>query len=100
MKDVLLSWHGSFVGRLKRKVWYAAPFCLFWIVWREWNRRAFENKETLVHGIKMNFLYNHWAWTLVFWFQGPSSIVDFVDWLRLKCGSPVILSAGAFCCPC
>ena len=28
MKDVLLSWHGSFVGRLK-KVWYASPLCLF-----------------------------------------------------------------------
>ena len=40
VKDVLLSWHGSFVGRLK-KVWYAAPLCLFWTVWRERNSRAF-----------------------------------------------------------
>ena len=28
VKEVLLSWHGSFVGRSK-KVWYAAPLCLF-----------------------------------------------------------------------
>ena len=29
VKEVLLSWHGSFVGRSKKKVWYAAPLCLF-----------------------------------------------------------------------
>ena len=56
------------------------PF-FFRTVWRERNIRAFENKEVIVHRIKMNFLYNLWVWTLVLWFQGPSSIVDFVDWL-------------------
>ena len=29
VKEVLLGWHGSFVGRYKKKVWYAAPLCLF-----------------------------------------------------------------------
>ena len=30
LKDVLLTLHDSFVGRLKKKVWYAASLCLFW----------------------------------------------------------------------
>ena len=28
VKEVLLSWHGSFVGRSKKRVWYVAPLCL------------------------------------------------------------------------
>ena len=35
MKDVLLSWHGSFVGRIKK-------------AWRERNRRIFESKEPVL----------------------------------------------------
>ena len=32
VNEVFLSWHGSFVGRSKNKVWYSAPFCLFYTV--------------------------------------------------------------------
>ena len=55
--------------------------CLFWTVWCERNRRAYKNQEAVVHRIKLNFLYNPWAWSFVFLVKGPSSIVDFVDWL-------------------
>ena len=37
IKETILSWHDSFVGK---KAWNAAPLCLFWILWKEWNRRA------------------------------------------------------------
>ena len=37
VKEVLLVWHGSFVGKKRRKVWRAAPLCLFWMVWKEKN---------------------------------------------------------------
>ena len=33
MKGLLLSWHGSFLGKIE-KVWRVAPFCLFWTMWR------------------------------------------------------------------
>ena len=46
---------------------------------QERNRRAFENKENSAHSIKFNFLYNLWAWSYVFMFHDPSTIVDFVD---------------------
>ena len=32
IRDILLGWHGSFVGKKCRKVWMAAPLCLFWSV--------------------------------------------------------------------
>ena len=79
VKGVLLSWHGSFVGR-KRKEWRIAPLCLFWMVWQEGNKRAFNNKENYVHWIKLKFLCNIWSWSSIFMTQGPSS---FVDWLGM-----------------
>ena len=71
MKEVLLSWHDPFVGRSKKKVCYAAPLCLFWTVWREWNRRVFENKETIIHKIKSNFCIIFGCGLLFSWFKVP-----------------------------
>ena len=48
---------------------------------RERNGKAFENIENVVHRIKFIFVYNLWAWFSVFMSQGPSSFIDFVDWL-------------------
>ena len=47
----------------------------------EGNSRAFENKEQSIHGCKSVLLCNLWAWTRGFFGSGPSSVVDFVDWL-------------------
>ena len=30
VKDALHSWHGSFVGKKRKKAWKATPLCLFW----------------------------------------------------------------------
>ena len=32
IKDLLEGWHGSFVGRKRRKVWRTAPLCLLQII--------------------------------------------------------------------
>ena len=34
VKEILLGWHGSFVGKKRVKVWRTAPLCLFWTVWK------------------------------------------------------------------
>ena len=43
VKETLLGWNGSFVGKKHQKAWKAAPLCLFWTVWKERNKIAFEN---------------------------------------------------------
>ena len=58
MRETLIGWHGSFVGRKRKKVWRAAPLCLFWTNWKERNSRVLKNKEHFVHRIKLNFLCN------------------------------------------
>ena len=55
--ETLISWHEAFVGRKRKKVWQAAPLCLFWTIWKEMNSRGFENKEYSVHRIKINFFF-------------------------------------------
>ncbi|KAL6314646.1 hypothetical protein AAG906_026990 [Vitis piasezkii] len=54
-RDTLLGWHGSFVGKKHRKAWRATPLCLFWSVWKERNRIAFENEDLLVQRLKYSF---------------------------------------------
>ena len=69
------------MGKERRKVWRSAPLCLFWIVWKERNSRAFENVEHSILGCKSVLLCNLWAWTRGFFVSGPTFVVDFVDWL-------------------
>ncbi|RVW12727.1 hypothetical protein CK203_111677 [Vitis vinifera] len=45
INEALLGWHGSYVGKKRKKVWRAAPLCLFWTIWRERNIKSFENGE-------------------------------------------------------
>ena len=51
VKETLLSWHKSFVGWKRRKVWRAA-LCISWTIWWEQNQRAFENKEKPYQNLK------------------------------------------------
>ena len=41
VKEVLISWRGSFVGKKRKKIWDSIPLCIFWTVWKEMNRLAF-----------------------------------------------------------
>ena len=45
VKETLLRWHGSFMDRRRKKIWSVAPLCLFWMVWKEKNIKAFENED-------------------------------------------------------
>ena len=81
VRGVLLSWDGSLVAKKRRKVWNIASLCLFWSIWRERNRRTFENCESLDQTIKSSFLYLFWDWVRLSIGDGVMSPLDFVDWL-------------------
>ena len=53
----LLSWHDSFVEGKKKKSWGPTPLCLMWTLWKERNKRAFNNVELFDQTIKYAFLY-------------------------------------------
>ena len=50
-----MSWHGSFVGKKRNKAWKVAPLCMFWALWRERNKRVFDNYESTNQAIKIFF---------------------------------------------
>ncbi|RVX17120.1 putative ribonuclease H protein [Vitis vinifera] len=53
IRDTLIEWRGFMLGKKRRKVWKAAPLCLFWAVWMERNRIAFDNEDFSVHRLKI-----------------------------------------------
>ena len=58
VKDTLLGWHGSFVGKAHKKAWQATPLCIFWTTWKERNRLMFGNEELLIQRLKNSFVCN------------------------------------------
>ena len=41
----------------KKKAWNATPLCLFWTLWKERNRRIFEDTELADQAILRSFWY-------------------------------------------
>ena len=81
VRGVLLSWSGLSVGKKMKNTWKVATLYIFWFIWREINRRAFVDKESLNQTIKSSFLYLFWNWVGVYIGDNITSLIDFVDWL-------------------
>ncbi|KAL6331818.1 hypothetical protein AAG906_020162 [Vitis piasezkii] len=83
-RDTLIEWRGFMLGKKHRKVWKAAPLCLFWAVWMERNRIAFDNEDFSVHRLKNSFVCNLWVWTKSIVNEGPLPLLSFFDWLGAR----------------
>ena len=84
VRETLLGWYGSFVGKKLKKAWKLATLCLFWAVWKERNRIAFDNEEFLVHRLKYSFVYSFWFWTKLYIDVGPLPLIEFFDRLGFR----------------
>ena len=81
VRDTLIGWHEFNLGKKRRKVWKTTPLCLFWAVWKERNRIAFDNEDFSIHRLKNSFVCNLWSWTKLVVNEGPLSLLSFFDWL-------------------
>ena len=84
VKETLLSWHGSFVGKRRNKAWMATPFCISWTIWRERNILVFEDVTISINRMKSTFLCNLWSWVNLYSVERPRSLVDFLTWVGCK----------------
>ncbi|KAL6343049.1 hypothetical protein AAG906_017861 [Vitis piasezkii] len=82
VKRNLLGWHGSFVGKKRRKL-ESCPLSM-WTIWKERNRRVFDDIERNDQDIKSIFLYTFVNWVRVYIEEHTLSLIDFVDWLATK----------------
>ena len=84
IKETILSWSGSFVGKKRKKAWNATPLCLFWTLWKDKNRRVFEDTKLADQTILWSFLYMFLDWVRVHVDCTSWSIFDFIDCLGCK----------------
>ena len=84
IKETILGWNGSFVGKKRKKVWNAAPLYLFWTLWKKRNRRIFEDTELADQAILRSLLYMFSDWVRVHVDCTSWSIFDLIHWLGCK----------------
>ena len=72
------------MGKKRRKVWMAAPSCIFWVVWKERNMIAFDNEDLSMNRLKNSFVCNLWVWTKSVVNDDPLSLLSFFDWLGAR----------------
>ena len=66
VKEALFSWRGPFVGKKRKKIWNSIPLCIFWMVWKERNRLAFNGGVLNIQKLKNSFACTLWSWG-VYW---------------------------------
>ena len=80
----LLAWQGVAVEKKRKKIWTAAPLCLFWTLWCARNKLTFENGVTSAQRIKFNFVSNLWTWANLYSNDNTNSVLDFLTWLGCR----------------
>ena len=81
IREALLGWHSSFLGKKWRKVWRAGPLCLFWTVWKVRNRIAFNGDELSILSLKCSFVCLLWSETKLFINDVYLTLFSFLDWM-------------------
>ena len=81
VKEALISWRGSFVGKKRKKIWKSIPLCIFWTVWKERNRLAFRGGALNIQKLKNSFVCNLWNWAKVYLGEESFSLIGFLEWI-------------------
>ena len=81
VKEMVLGWDGTFVGKKRKGVWRASPLCLFWTVWKARNKVAFEEEELSIQRLKFSFVYFLWLEMKLSIKDGHLTLVAFVGWV-------------------
>ena len=77
----LLTWQEAALVKKRKKIWLAAPLCLFWNLWCARNRLVFENEVSFAQRIKANFLSNLWTLVNLYSVDNTHFILNFLTWL-------------------
>ena len=57
VKETLIGWRGSFVGKKRKVAWLLRPLCLFWVIWKTRNSMAFEDGVLSIQNLKISCVF-------------------------------------------
>ena len=86
VKEVIISWKGSFVGKKRKRIWRSIPLFIFWTVWKEMNRLAFRGGKLAIQKIKYSFVCNLWGWAKLYNGAESQSLIGFLEWIASSWG--------------
>ena len=84
VKETLLGWRGSFVGKKRKVAWQLGPLCLFWVIWKARNSIAFEDCGLSIQRLKVSFVYLLWSEIKLWIKDGPSTLIEFIEWVCMR----------------
>ena len=82
--QLLLAWQSVSVGKKRKRVWMAAPLCIFWTLWLERNRVVFKNEVPSAHRMKSSFLFSLRSWAKLYSVDNLDLLVGFLSWMGYR----------------
>ena len=80
--DLLSGWW-NLLGKHNSDIWNLIPPCLLWTIWRERNRRIFEDKEKSQDQLLESFVCLLFEWSRVWGFTSSTTVLHFISSLHL-----------------
>ncbi len=80
--DHVVGWRNWF-GKHYSEVWNLVPSCVMWFLWRERNKRTFEDVELSVDKLIESCMYSLFEWFRAWGFTTSLSIGGFLEGLAL-----------------
>ena len=84
VRQSLIARQSASVGKKRKRVWLAAPLCLFWTLWNEMNKATFENETPSALRMKSSFLFTLWSWAKLYSVDNLNSLIEFLTWLGYR----------------
>ena len=72
------------MGKKRKVAWQVGLLRLFWVIWKARNTIFFEDCVLSIQRLKVSFVYLLWSKTKLWIKDGPSTLIDFIDWVSLQ----------------
>jgi len=83
ISEHLYAWEGSFGKKAKKKIARLFPHAIFLSIWRERNRRVFEDVELPLQCLKDYFIKTLYFWDKGIFCNSSLDLLDFVDTVHM-----------------
>ena len=80
--DLLFGWW-NWLGKHSSQIWNLVPFCIFWCIWKERNRRTFEDLDSSGDQMLASFSGTLFDWSRVWELTSSDSLSSFISSLSL-----------------